>query len=80
MLWVGGHILLAQSYEAGLRPPYELVHDAEHWTAHAIGVFEGGVAWLVNTGISAVVGLLIGAVVALIVHVLPFGKKKAAAH
>ncbi|CAN7147043.1 DUF808 domain-containing protein [Mycolicibacterium frederiksbergense] len=76
MLWVGGHILLAQSYEAGLRPPYDLVHDAEHWVSHAIGVAEGGVAWLVNTGISAVVGLVIGAVVAVVVHVLPFGKKK----
>ena len=70
MLWVGGHILLAQSYEAGL------VHDAEHWVSHAIGFAEGGVAWLVNTGISAVVGLVIGAIVAAIVHVLPFGKKK----
>ncbi|MBX9919495.1 MAG: DUF808 domain-containing protein, partial [Mycolicibacterium frederiksbergense] len=78
MLWVGGHILLAQSYEAGLRPPYDLVHDAEHWVSHAIGVAEGGVAWLVNTGISAVVGLVIGAVVAVVVHVLPFGKKKQA--
>ena len=78
MLWVGGHILLAQSFEAGLRPPYELVHDAEHWVSHAIGFAEGGVAWLVNTGISAVVGLVIGAVVATIVHLLPFGKKKAA--
>jgi uncharacterized protein len=77
MLWVGGHILLAQSYEAGLRPPYELVHDAEHWVSHAIGVAEGGIAWLVNTGISAVVGLVVGAIVAAIVHVLPFGKKKA---
>ncbi|WP_304106450.1 DUF808 domain-containing protein [Mycolicibacterium bacteremicum] len=75
MLWVGGHILLAQSYEAGLRPPYELVHDAEHWVAHAIGVIEGGVAWLVNTGISAVLGLVVGAIVATIVHFLPFGKK-----
>ena len=75
MLWVGGHILLAQSYEAGLRPPYDLVHDAEHWVSHAIGFAEGGVAWLVNTGISAVVGLIVGAVVAAIVHVLPFGKK-----
>ncbi|MGB5112330.1 MAG: DUF808 domain-containing protein [Mycobacterium sp.] len=75
MLWVGGHILLAQSYEAGLRPPYELVHDAEHWVSHALGVAEGGIAWLVNTGISAVVGLVIGAIVAAIVHVLPFGKK-----
>jgi uncharacterized protein len=75
MLWVGGHILLAQSYEAGLRPPYELVHDAEHWVSHAVGFAEGGVEWLVNTGISAVVGLIVGAVVAVIVHVLPFGKK-----
>jgi predicted DNA repair protein MutK len=77
MLWVGGHILLAQSYEAGLRPPYELVHDAEHWVSHAIGFAEGGIAWVVNTAISAVVGLVIGAIVAAIVHVLPFGKKKA---
>ncbi|MGU3501996.1 DUF808 domain-containing protein [Mycobacterium sp. C31M] len=80
MLWVGGHILLAQSYEAGLRPPYDLVHDAEHWVSHAVGFAEGGVAWLVNTGISAIVGLVIGAVVATIVHFLPLGKKKAAAH
>lgn len=81
MLWVGGHILLAQSYEAGLRPPYALVHDAEHWVSHAVGFAEGGVAWLVNTGISAVVGLVVGAIVATIVHFLPFGKKKAeAAH
>ena len=77
MLWVGGHILLAQSYEAGLRPPYDLGHDAEHWVSHAVGVAEGGVGWLFNTGISAVVGLVIGAIVAAIVHVLPFGKKKA---
>ena len=80
MLWVGGHILLAQSYEAGLRPPYDLVHDAEHWVSHAIGEFEGGVGWVVNTGSSAVLGLAVGAVVALIVHLLPFGKKKAAQH
>lgn len=78
MLWVGGHILLAQSYEAGLRPPYDLVHDAEHWVSHAVGVAEGGVSWLTNTAISAVVGLVIGAIVAAIVHVLPFGKKKEA--
>jgi predicted DNA repair protein MutK len=75
MLWVGGHILLAQSYEAGLRPPYDLVHDAEHWVAHLVGFADGLVAWLVNTGISAIVGLVIGAIVATIVHFLPFGRK-----
>ena len=33
-------------------------------------------AWLVNTGISAVIGLVVGAIVVAVVHVLPFGKKK----
>ena len=36
----------------------------------------GGVlAWLVNTAASAVIGLVVGAVVVAVVHVLPFGKK-----
>ena len=77
MLWVGGHILLAQSYEAGWKPPYSLLKDADEWAANATGGAGPVVGWLVNTGISAVVGLAIGAVVALIVHVLPFGRKKA---
>jgi len=32
-------------------------------------------AWLINTAVSAVVGLIVGAVVVAIMHVLPFGKK-----
>ena len=41
---------------------------------HAPGV--GGVlAWLVNTAASAVVGLVVGAVVVAVMHVLPFGRK-----
>jgi predicted DNA repair protein MutK len=35
------------------------------------------VAWLVNTGASAVIGLVVGAIVLAIVSVLPFGKKAA---
>ncbi|MCP9272275.1 DUF808 domain-containing protein [Mycolicibacterium arenosum] len=77
MLWVGGHILIAQSDKAGFTAPYDLVHHAEEAVAHAIGSAGGVVPWLVNTGISAVLGLVIGAIVATIVHVLPFGKKKA---
>jgi predicted DNA repair protein MutK len=34
-------------------------------------------AWLVNTAASAVIGLVVGAVVVAVVHVLPFGKKNA---
>jgi predicted DNA repair protein MutK len=36
----------------------------------------GGVlAWLVNTAVSAVIGLVVGAVVVAIMHVLPFRRR-----
>jgi uncharacterized protein len=36
----------------------------------------GGVlAWLLNTAASAVIGLVVGAVIVAIMHVLPFGRK-----
>ena len=78
MLWVGGHILLLGTDELGWHLPYELVHHAEEYVHHVAAV--GGVlAWLVNTAASAVVGLVVGAVVVAVVHVLPFGKKDPAA-
>lgn len=85
MLWVGGHILLVNVHEVGWwDAPYNWVHDIEHDIEHAVHGFGGAVlAWLANTGISAVIGLVVGAVVVAIVQVLPFGKKKddtAAAH
>jgi predicted DNA repair protein MutK len=77
MLWVGGHILLVGVDELGWHAPYGLVHHAEEYVHHVGGV--GGVlGWLVNTAASAVIGLVVGAIVVAIVHVLPFGKKKAA--
>ena len=78
MLWVGGHILLVNLHEAGWWDwPYEWVHDIEHDVEHAIeGAFGGVLAWLANTGISAVIGLTVGSVVVAIVSVLPFGGDK----
>ena len=61
MLWVGGHILLVGADELGLHAPYALVHHAEE----ALG--GGLLGWLVNTGASAVIGLIVGAVVVLVV-------------
>jgi predicted DNA repair protein MutK len=76
MLWVGGHILLVGTDTLGWHAPYALVHHAEEWVQHVEAV--GGVlAWLVNTAISAMIGLVVGAVVAAVMHVLPFGKKDA---
>ncbi|MBB5830795.1 DUF808 domain-containing protein [Brachybacterium aquaticum] len=72
MLWVGGHILLVGTHDLGLAQPYGFVHHLEELAAGVAGV--GGVlGWLVNTFFSFVFGLIIGAIVAVIVHFLPFG-------
>ena len=69
MLWVGGHILLAGTDELGWHTPYHWVHDLEH---HVHDVVLGGLwGWLINTGISAVLGLAVGFVVVGAVRVLP---------
>ncbi|HET7350018.1 MAG TPA: DUF808 domain-containing protein [Marmoricola sp.] len=73
MLWVGGHILLVGVDELGWHAPYDLVHhleEAAHDAWHAGGAVLG---WLVNTACSALAGLLVGAVVVAVMHVLPFG-------
>ena len=78
MLWVGGHILLVGTDELGWHAPYGLVHHAEEWVRHVtdgMAAVGGVLAWLVNTAASAVIGLVVGAVVVAIVHVLPFGKR-----
>ena len=69
MLWVGGHILLVGADDLGWHLPYGLVHHLEGAVGNAV------LAWLVNTAASAVVGLVVGALVVAVVHVLPFGKK-----
>lgn len=67
MLWVGGHIILVSSHDLGLAQPYGWIHGLEA----AVG---GGIlGWLINTFFSFVIGLIIGSVVAAIMHVLPFG-------
>ena len=70
MLWVGGHILLVGADDLGWHGPYALVHVVEEAVAHAPAV--GGVlGWLVNTLCSAVIGLAVGALVVLIMHLVP---------
>ncbi|KZS56888.1 ABC transporter [Mycobacterium kansasii] len=72
MLWVGGHILLVGSDRVGWHPPYALVQHVEEQVRHAAGSTGAVLAWLVDTGASAVIGLAVGAVVVPLVHVLPF--------
>jgi len=65
MLWVGGHILLMGSDKLGWQTPYGLVHHAEDQVRR--GVLGGVLGWLVDTGISAVVGLVVGALAVAVV-------------
>ena len=79
MLWVGGHIELVGLDDLGWHAPYDLVHHLEEDVHHAVpGALGGVLAWLTNTAASAVLGLVVGAVVLAVVSVLPFGKKDAA--
>lgn len=79
MLWVGGHILLVGADELGWQGPYDAVHHVEEIVRDAAGGLGGLLAWLVNTGASALIGLVVGAVVVAVMHVVP-RKGGAAAH
>lgn len=81
MLWVGGHILLVNSAEVGLHWPYDTVHHWEEAVHDAVhGPVGSALAWLVNTGISAVIGVVWGALVVAVLHVLPIGGKHGTEH
>lgn len=59
MLWVGGHLLLANLGEVGLTLFSDLLHGIEHLLA-PLG---GAIVWIGETLVSAIVGLLVGLVV-----------------
>ena len=77
MLWVGGHILLVGADELGLHAPYGWVHHVEVAVHDATGGLGAVLGWLTNTFFSAVLGLIVGAVVVAVLHVLPIGRKPA---
>ena len=67
MLWVGGHILLVGLDDLGLSAPYDEVHHLEEDVEDALGASRVG-AWLTNTGASAVLGLIVGAIIVAVMH------------
>ena len=66
MLWVGGHILLVGTDELGLHVLYGAVHHLEEAAHDATGALGGVVGWLVNTLASALLGLVVGALIVLV--------------
>jgi predicted DNA repair protein MutK len=83
MLWVGGHILLVNLGADGtgwIPAPYEWVHHVEVAIHDGAGAFGGTLGWIFNTLCSAVVGLVVGALVVAVLHLLPSRKKETQEH
>ncbi|WP_114587854.1 DUF808 domain-containing protein [Microbacterium arborescens] len=59
MLWVGGHLVLANLGEVGVAFTLDLLHGVEHVLEAAGGV----VVWIGETAVSAIAGLLVGLVI-----------------
>ncbi|ROQ17448.1 MULTISPECIES: DUF808 domain-containing protein [unclassified Curtobacterium] len=63
MLWVGGHLVIANLAETFWHGPYDLLHTIEH-TIEATGPV---ITWIVDTAVSALAGVVLGMVVVAIV-------------
>ncbi|HEX6024899.1 MAG TPA: DUF808 domain-containing protein [Solirubrobacter sp.] len=68
MLWVGGHILLVGLDEIGVHFLYDGIHHLEEDVDHALGAVGGVAAWLTNTLASAILGIIVGAIVVAVMH------------
>jgi uncharacterized protein len=68
MLWVGGQIIVHGLHVLGLHGPSDLVHAVQHAVEDATGPLGGMLGWLTNAGLSAVVGIVLGWIVAVLVH------------
>ena len=68
MIWVGGHILLVGLDELGVHFLYDEVHHLEEDVHDALGAFGGVGGWLTNTIASAILGIIVGAIVVAVMH------------
>ncbi|MBW8172823.1 DUF808 domain-containing protein [Ornithinimicrobium sp. Arc0846-15] len=80
MLWVGGHIMLVGIDELGWHVLYDAVHHLEERVHTATGALGGFLGWLTNTVASATLGLIVGAVVVAVMHLIPRKDKAEAKH
>jgi predicted DNA repair protein MutK len=66
MLWVGGHLVIANLAETFWHGPYDLVHTVTHAIESAGPV----IVWITDTAMSAVFGIVLGLIVVGIVMVV----------
>lgn len=78
MLWVGGGIIVHGTHEIGFHGLYDIIHGAEGVVAAAAGALGGVAGWLTYAALSGVVGLVLGGIIAFVLHkVLGVGADKA---
>ncbi|MCJ2182058.1 DUF808 domain-containing protein [Novosphingobium sp. 1949] len=82
MLWVGGGIILHGLEELGVPAPAHTAHAVQHWVAQASGALGPVTGWIAYAAASAVLGVVLGMVIALALHFVAKarGKGGAAAH
>lgn len=68
MLWVGGGIVIHGLHELGWHAPSDVVFAAEQGVAEAAGNLGGALGWLTTAALSALFGLVLGAVIAFLLH------------
>jgi len=68
MIWVGGGILVHGLEGLGLHEPAGTIHHASEAAAHASGALGGFTGWLVTALLSGLLGLVVGGVIAFVVH------------
>jgi predicted DNA repair protein MutK len=68
MLWVGGGIILHGLHELGLHGPSDVAHGIQHAVEAATGPLAAALGWLTYAALSALVGVVLGAIVALVAH------------
>ena len=68
MLWVGGGIILHGLEELGWHLPAEIGHGAQHAVEASTGGLSGVLGWATYAAYSGVIGLVLGAIIAFVVH------------
>ena len=71
MLWVGGHLVLAEAGHVGVHVLSDILHAAEEFGAELMPGAAGLASWLGGALISAVAGLIVGGLIVAVLHLLP---------
>ncbi|MBD60154.1 MAG: ABC transporter [Citromicrobium sp.] len=68
MLWVGGGIILHGTHELGFHTLYDASHGLEYAVESTTGALGGVLGWATYAAVSALLGLVLGAVIVFVLH------------